>query len=171
MMSNMTDNDKQDEERYDVIHEFIMNNDTGISKEHHYRDAREFLVHITKFYDIFSKLKSESFCYINTKQITNKEDQLKIMKETLYTNNEFNTGKLELKQYCVKFLQEDRDEYSIVKKIIDIYNFKNRPLNYKQIQIIKNQLEFYLINEFNYLKKLSSLMMKNGNNKTNYNSI
>ena len=172
----MTDNEKQEEERYDIIHDFIMNkdNDSGISTDQHYKDAREFLVYITEFYDTFSKLRSESFCSIRTKQITNKEDQLKIMKETIFTNSEFKTGLSNIKQFHDKFMEEDRDEYSVVRLIFETYNYKQINISYPQIQNIKDLLEFYLsgdiktmsngdqneIDYFNYLKQLSLLGKK-----------
>lgn len=172
----MTDNDKQEEERYDIIHDFIMNkdNDSGISTDQHYKDAREFLVYITKFYDTFSKLRTESFCYIKTKQITNNDDRLKIMEKTIFTNSEFKTGLSIIKQFHDKFLHDDRDEYSVVRLIFEIYNYKKINISYPQIQNIKNLLEFYLsgdiktmsngdqneIEYFNYLKQLSLLGKK-----------
>lgn len=171
----MTDDDKE-EERYDIIHDFIMNkdNDTGISTDQHYKDAREFLVYITKFYDTFSKLRTESFCYIKTNQIFNKEDRLKIMKKIIFTNSEYNTELSNIKQFYDKFLHEDRDEYSVVRLIFEIYNYKKINISYPQIQNIKNLLEFYLsgdiktmsnedkneIEYHNYLKQLSLLEKK-----------
>ena len=83
----MTDNDKQEEERYDIIHDFIMNNDSGISTDQHYKDARDFLVYITKFYDTFSELRTEAFSYIKTNKIFNNEDRLEIMKKIIFTNS------------------------------------------------------------------------------------
>ena len=79
----MSNNNKQEEERYHIIHDFIMNkdNDSGISTDQHYKDAREFLVYITKFYDTFSKLRTEASCYIRMNQIFNKEERLKTMKK------------------------------------------------------------------------------------------
>ena len=172
----MTDNEKEEEERYDIIHDFIMNkdNDSGISTDQHYKDAREFLVYITEFYDTFSKLRSQSFCDIRTNQITNKDDQLKIMQKTIFTNSEFKTGLSNIKQFYSKFMEEDRDEYSVVKLIFEIYNYKKINISYPQIQNIKNLLEFYLtgdiktmsngdkneIEYFNYLKQLSLLVKK-----------
>ena len=172
----MTDNEKEEEERYDIIHDFIMNkdNDSGISTDQHYKDAREFLVYITEFYDTFSKLRSQSFCDIRTNQITNKDDQLKIMQKTIFTNSEFKTGLSNIKQFYSKFMEEDRDEYSVVKLIFEIYNYKKINISYPQIQNIKNLLEFYLtgdiktmsngdkneIEYFNYLKQLSLLGKK-----------
>ena len=172
----MSNNNKQEEERYDIIHDFIMNkdNDSGISTDQHYKDAREFLVYITEFYDTFTKLRSQSFCDIRTNQITNKEDQLKIMQKTIFTNSEFNTGLSNIKQFHDKFLYEDRDEYSVVKLIFEIYNYKKINISYPQIQNIKNLLEFYLsddiktmsngdqneIEYYNYLKQLSLLGKK-----------
>ena len=170
----MTDNEKQEEERYDIIHNFIMNNDSEISTDQHYKDAREFLVYITKFYDTFSKLRSESFCYIKTNQITNKEDRLKIMEKIIFTNSEFKTELSNIKQFYDKFLQEDRDEYSVVGLIFQIYNYKQINISYPQIENIKSLLEFYLsgdiktmsngdkneIDYFNYLKQLSLLGKK-----------
>ncbi len=172
----MTDNYKQEEERYDIIHDFIMNkdNDSGISTDQHYKDAREFLVHITKFYDTFSKLRTESFSYITTNKIFNNEDRLKIMKKIIFTNSEYNTGLSNIKQFYVNLLHEDRDEYSVVKLIFEIYNYKKININYPQIENIKNLLEFYLsgdiktmsngdkneIEYFNYLKQLSLLGKK-----------
>lgn len=172
----MTDNDKQEEERYDKIHDFIMNkdNDSGISTDQHYKDAREFLVYITNFYDTFTKLRNESFCYIKTKQIVNEEDRLKIMKKIIFTNSEYKTGLSNIKQFYDKFLHEDRDKYSIVRLIFEIYNYKKINIIYRQIENIKDLLEFYLsgdiktmsngdeneIEYFNYLKQLSLLGKK-----------
>lgn len=170
----MTDNNKQEEERYDIIHDFIMNNDSGISTDQHYKDAREFLVYITKFYDTFSKLRTESFSYIKTNNIFNNEDRVKIMEKTIFTNSEFKTELSNIKQFYDNFLHEDRDEYSVVKLIFETYNYKKINISYPQIQNIKNLLEFYLsgdiktmsngdqneIEYFNYLKQLSLLGKK-----------
>jgi len=173
----MTDNNKQEEEeRYDIIHDFIINkdNDLGISTDQHYKDAREFLVYITKFYDTFSKLRTESFCYIRTNEITNNEDRLKIMEKTIFTNSEFKTGLSNIKQFYDNFLHEDRDEYSIVRLIFETYDYKKINISYPQIENIKDLLEFYLsgdiktmsngdeneIEYFNYLKQLSLLGKK-----------
>ena len=172
----MTDNDKQEEERYDIIHDFIMNkdNDSGISTDQHYKDAREFLVYITKFYDTFSKLRTESFYYIRMNQITNNEDRLKMMEKTIFNNSEFKTGLSNIKQFHDKLLHEDRDEYSVVRLIFEIYNYKKINISYPQIENIKDLLEFYLtgdiktmsngdkneIEYFNYLKQLSLLGKK-----------
>jgi len=167
----MTDNNKQEEERYDIIYDFIKNNDSGISTDQHYKDAREFLVYITKFYDTFSKLRTDSFCYIKTNQIFDKEE---IMKKIIFTNSEYNTGLSNIKQFYDNFLHEDRDEYSVVKLIFEIYNYKKINISYPQIENIKNLLEFYLsgdiktmsngdkneIEYYNYLKKLSFLGKK-----------
>jgi len=71
-MSNITDDHKQEEKKDDEFYEFIKNNYVETSTDQHYKDAREFLVHITKFYDIFIKVRSE---FIETNQISNKEDQ------------------------------------------------------------------------------------------------
>ena len=106
----MTEDKKKEEERYDIIYDFIKNNDSGISTDQHYKDAREFLVYITKFYDTFSKLRTESFSYIKTNNIFNNEDRLKIMEETIFTNSEFKTELSNIKQFYDKFLHEDRDE-------------------------------------------------------------
>ena len=71
-------------------------------------------------------------------------------------------------------MEEDRDEYSVVKLIFEIYNYKKINISYPQIQNIKNLLEFYLtgdiktmsngdkneIEYFNYLKQLSLLVKK-----------
>ena len=172
----MSNNNKQEEERYDIIHDFIMNkdNDSGISTDQHYKDAREFLVYITEFYDTFSKLRSQSFCDIRTNQITNKEDQLKIMQKIIFTNSEYITGLSNIKQFYDKFLREDRDKYSVVKLIFEIYNYKKINISYPQIENIKDLLEFYLsgdiktmsngdkneIEYYNYLKQLSLLGKK-----------
>jgi hypothetical protein len=172
------ENDANEEERYNIIHEFIVNNDEVKSKKQHFKDAREFLVPITNYEIIFSKLRGDAISYIKMNKITNKEDQLRIMKKTLHTNDDFNTIRLELKQFCNKFLQKDRDEYSLVKKIIIIYNYNEyKNVTYQQIRNIKNHLELYLtddietmsngdkneIDEYYYLKQLS-LLMKNRNN-------
>jgi hypothetical protein len=172
----MADNNKQEEERHDIIHDFIMNkdNDSGISTDQHYKDAREFLVYITKFYDTFSKLRTEASSYIRMNQIFNKEDQVKTMKKIIFTNSEYITGLSNIKQFYNKFIQEDRDEYSVVRLIFEIYNYKKINISYPQIQNIKNLLEFYLsgdiktmsngdkneIEYFNYLKQLSLLGKK-----------
>lgn len=174
----MTDNNNQEEEeeRYDIIHDFIMNkdNDLGISTDQHYKDAREFLVYITEFYDTFSKLRSQSFCDIRTNQITNKDDQLKIMQKTIFTNSEFKTGLSNIKEFYSKFMKEDRDEYSVVGLIFQTYNYKKINISYPQIENIKDLLEFYLsgdiktmsngdkneIEYYNYLKQLSLLGKK-----------
>lgn len=184
-MSNITDDHKQEEKKDDEFYEFIKNNYVETSTDQHYKDAREFLVHITKFYDIFIKVRSE---FIETNQISNKEDQQILFRETLSSSSEYIAGQLELTQYCVKLLQEDRDKYSVVKKIIDIYKIidNNKKFNLKKLketEQIKEHLEFYLtgdvetmcnedpneIEEFNRLKQFSIMannIMKNRNNKT-----
>lgn len=176
--------DKQEQDRYDIIHNFMMNNYTEVSTEQHYKDAREFLVYITKFYDIFSKLRTEILYDMRDFPYNNQPQKAqKIMKDTLFNNNEFNTDFANVKEFCDKFLQEDRDEYSVVRKIIEIYNFKKINIGYLQIQNIKNLLEFYLtgdvetmcksgdkdeIDEFNYLKQLSLMANKSGKRNTKY---
>jgi hypothetical protein len=169
-------NDKQEEERYDIIHDFIMNNDSGISTDQHYKDARDFLVYITKFYDTFSELRTEAFSYIKTNKIFNNEDRLEIMKKIIFTNSEYNTELSNIKQFYDNFLHEDRDEYSVVKLIFETYNYKKINISYPQIENIKDLLEFYLsgdiktmsngdeneIEYFNYLKQLSLLGKKKG---------
>lgn len=170
----MTDDKKQEEERYDIIYDFIKNNDSGISTDQHYKDAREFLVYITKFYDTFSKLRTKAFSYIKTNNIFNNEDRLKIMEKTIFTNSEFKTELSNIKQFYDEFSHEDRDEYSVVRLIFDIYNYKKINISYPQIENIKDLLEFYLsgdiktmsngdkneIEYFNYLKQLSLLGKK-----------
>ena len=189
-MSNITHDCKQEEERKsDEFYEFTKNNYVETSSDQHYKDAREFLVHVAKFYHAFTKLRSEFIRYIETNQISNKEDQQKIFKITFNSNREYIIGKLELIDYCNKFLQEDRDEYSVVRKLFDIYKIiDNNNLNLKrlkEIEQIKEHLEFYLtgdvetmcngdpnkIEEFNKLKQFSimaNIFMKNRNesNKT-----
>jgi hypothetical protein len=107
-------------------------------------------------------------------QIFNKEDQVKTMKKIIFTNSEYITGLSNIKQFYNKFIQEDRDEYSVVRLIFEIYNYKKINISYPQIQNIKNLLEFYLsgdiktmsngdkneIEYFNYLKQLSLLGKK-----------
>jgi len=168
--------DKQEEERYDIIYDFIKNNDSGISTDQHYKDARDFLVYITKFYDTFSKLRTEAFSYIKTNKIFNNEDRLKIMEKTIFTNSEFKTELSNIKQFYDNFLHEDRDEYSVVRLIFETYNYKKINISYPQIENIKDLLEFYLsgdiktmsngdeneIEYFNYLKQLSLLGKKKG---------
>ena len=169
--------DKQEEERYDVIHDFMMNNYTETSTEQHYKDAREFLVYIAKFYDTYNKIRTETLH--DMRHIPYSDQRRKIMRDALFTNSDFNTGISNIKQFYVKFLRgEDRDEYSVVRKIIEIYDYNK--ITYNQIQNIKNLLELYLtgdvetmcngdkdeIEEFNYLKQLSFAMknaMKSGN--------
>ena len=118
------ENDANEEERYNIIHEFIVNNDEVKSKKQHFKDAREFLVYITKFYDTFSELRTEAFSYIKTNNIFNNEDRLKIMEKTIFTNSEFKTELSNIKQFYDNFLHEDRDEYSVVRLIFETYNYK-----------------------------------------------
>ena len=185
-MSNIADDSKQNEERDDEVYEFIKKNYVETSNEQHCKDAREFLVHIKKFYDVFINARNEFLNYIKTNQITNKETQQKIFKETLRTSSEYIAAQLELVQYCDKFLQEDRDEYSVVKKIIKTYKIidddkKFNLKSFKETEQIKELLDFYLtgdvetmcngnpneIEEFNRLKQFSLMannFMKNRNN-------
>jgi hypothetical protein len=176
------------EERIDELYEFIKKNYVETSADQHYKDSREFLVYITKFHDAFIKVRSEFRFYIETNQISNKEDKQKIFKYALYSNSDYNARKLEFRQYCNEFLKEDRDEYSVVRKIIDIYKIinDNNNLNLKhfeELEQIKDYLEFYLtgdeetmcknadedeIAEFKHLKELSlavNRFMRNRNNQ------
>jgi len=177
-MSNINDDNKQEDERKsDEFYDFIKNNYVETSSDQNCKDARESLVYVAKFYDAFVKVRSEFRHYIETNQISNKEDHQKIFKYALYSNSEYNARKLELRQYCDEFLKEDRDEYSVVRKIIDIYKIidhnNNNNLNlkrFKELEQIKDHLEFYLtgdeetmcknadedeIAEFRYFKQLS----------------
>jgi hypothetical protein len=175
-MSNIDDyNKEEDERKSEEFYYFIKNNYVETSSDQNCKDARESLVYVAKFYDAFVKVRSEFRCYIEMNHNLNKEDKQKIFKYALYSNSEYNARKLELKQYCEEFLKKDRDEYSVVRKIIDIYKIIDDDNNinlkrFKELEQIKDHLEFYLtgdeetmcknadedeIAEFRYLKQLS----------------
>ncbi len=68
--------------------------------------------------------------------------------ETLFDSSEFNKARLELRKYRGKFLREYRDEYSVVNKLMDIYNDKDINIeSTKQAKLIKDQLDSYLGNK------------------------
>jgi hypothetical protein len=186
-MSDITDDFKQNEERDDEVYEFMKKNYVETSTDQHCKDAREFVVYIKKIYDAFNNVRSEFMNYIRTNQISNKETLQILFRETLISNSEYIATRLELVQYCDKFLQEERDEFSVVKKIIKVYqivddNKKINLKNLKEVEQIKEQLEFYLtgdvetmcngdptkIEEFNRLKQFSIMannFLKNRNNE------
>ena len=132
----------------DEFRNFILNNYEKTSTEQHYDDAIEFFVYISKYYDIFNKLRDDFIRYIEINKITNKEQQHKLFDETLFASSEFNKARLELRKYRGKFLREYRDEYSVVNKLMDIYNDKDINIeSTKQAKLIKDQLDSYLGNK------------------------
>ncbi len=142
IIESKIDHKQQLEDKWKKIIEFSMKiyKDRlvlGISNEQHYKDAREFLVPITKFYELYNKLKNEAV--EKRKQTINVKDRMEINKDVEFktkNNNEI----IELHKNWDKFVNEDRDEYSFVKKIIEIY----KTITYNHVQNIKNHLEFYL---------------------------
>ena len=129
----------------DEFRNFILNNYEKTSTEQHYDDAVEFFVYISKYYDIFNKHRDDFIRYIEINKITNKEQQHKMFDDILCDSSEFNTARLELRKYRSKFLREYRDEYSVVNKLMDIYNYKDINIeSTKQAKLIKDQLDSYL---------------------------
>ncbi len=129
----------------DEFRNFILNNYEKTSTEQHYDDAVEFFVCISKYYNIFNKLRDDFIRYIEINKITNKEQQHKMFDDILCDSSEFNTARLELRKYRSKFLREYRDEYSVVNKLMDIYNYKDINIeSTKQAKLIKDQLDSYL---------------------------
>jgi hypothetical protein len=115
----------------------------GLSKDQHFDDAEELLALITKIKNIFDKLRKVAFDDIKTKKITDKEEQLKIIKQTL-NDKEFKSTRLDLGRFSDNFLTRDRDDnFSLVKKILQMYNLKKN-LTYNNIQDIIGHLEIYL---------------------------
>ena len=129
----------------DEFRNFILNNYEKTSTEQHYDDAVEFFGCISKYYDIFNKHRDDFYRYIEINKITNKELQRKMFDDILCDSSEFNTARLELRKYRSKFLREYRDEYSVVNKLMDIYNYKDINIeSTKQAKLIKDQLDSYL---------------------------
>ena len=143
IMSNIT----QDQIDTDISN-FMINSSKnsailGLSKDQHFDDAEELLALITKIKNIFDKLRKVAFDDIKTKKITDKEEQLKIIKQTL-NNKEFKSARLDLGRFSDNFLTRDRDDnFSLVKKILQIYNLKKN-LTYNNIQDIIGHLDIYL---------------------------
>ena len=129
----------------DEFRNFILNNYEKTSTEQHYDDAVEFFGCISKYYDIFNKHRDEFYRYIEINKFTNKEQQHKMFDDILRDSSEFNTARLELRKYRSKFLREYRDEYSVVNKLMDIYNYKDINIeSTKRVKLIKDQLDSYL---------------------------
>ena len=115
----------------------------GLSKDQHFDDAEELLALITKIKNIFDKLRKVAFDDIKTKNITDKEEQLKIIKQSL-NDKDFKVARLDIGRFSDNFLTRDRDDnFSLVKKILQMYNLKKN-LTYNNIQDIIGHLEIYL---------------------------
>ena len=115
----------------------------GLSKDQHFNDAEELLKLVTNLKNIFDKLRKVAFDDIKTKKITDKEEQLKIIKQTL-NDKEFKSTRLDLGRFSDNFLTRDRDDnFSLVKKILQMYNLKKN-LTYNNIQDIIGHLDIYL---------------------------
>jgi len=142
-MSNIT----QDQIDTDISN-FMINSSKnsailGLSKDQHFNDAEELLKLVTNLKNIFDKLRKVAFDDIKTKKITDKEEQLKIIKQTL-NDKEFKSTRLDLGRFSDNFLTRDRDDnFSLVKKILQMYNLKKN-LTYNNIQDIIGHLEIYL---------------------------
>ena len=120
----------------------------GLSKDQHFNDAEELLKLVTNLKNIFDKLRKVAIDDIKTKNITNREDQLKIMNQTLNTK-EFTLASKEIFKFSNNFLNQVRDDnFSLVKKIIQMYNTKTN-LTYNTIQNIIGHLELYLTDKIN----------------------
>ena len=129
----------------DEFRNFILNNYEKTSTEQHYDDAVEFFRCISKYYDIFNKHRDDFYRYIEINKITNKELQRKMFDDILCDSSEFDTARFELFKCRSKFLREYRDEYSVVNKLMDIYNYKDINIeSTKRVKLIKDQLDSYL---------------------------
>lgn len=132
----------------DEFRNFILNNYEKTSTEQHNNDAVEFFGCISKYYDIFNKHRDDFYRYIDINKITNKELQRKMFDDILCDSSEFDIARFELFKCRSKFLREYRDEYSVVNKLMDIYNYKD--LNFestKRVKLIKDQLDSYLLDK------------------------
>jgi hypothetical protein len=72
----------------------------GLSKDQHFNDAEELLKLVTNLKNIFDKLRKVAFDDIKTKNITNREDQLKIIKQSLNTK-EFTLASKEIFKFSI----------------------------------------------------------------------
>jgi len=114
----------------------------GLSIQTHFNDAQEYLTQLKKLTSIYIKIQKED----NENNINPNEEislvNLRIIKMFRY-DNEFTTAILGFKEINKKFSIENRDEeYSIVKKIIKTYNFKN--ITPVIMYLIEGLLERYL---------------------------
>lgn len=129
----------------DEFRNFILNNYEETTTEQHYNDAGEFFACISKYYDIFNKLRDDFIRYIDINKITDKGQQHEMFNDILCDSSEYDAARLELKNYRSKFSCEYRDEYSVVNKLIDIYNYKDINIqSTKQAKLIIDQLDSYL---------------------------
>ena len=121
----MEKQEKQDNQTRIEIHAFIIKNNIkaaalGLSQEHNTDDAKEYLIATNTILNAIYVVKKQ---YILEMKKTNKgPDSIKCYKDIIVQDNEYKSAFQEVNKLYTKYKNEIKDEFSIVKKLVELGN-------------------------------------------------
>lgn len=137
--------EKQDNQTRLEIHAFIIKNNIkaaalGLSQEHNTDDAKEYLIATNTILNAIYVVKKQ---YILEMKNTNKgPDSIKCYKDIIVQDNEYKSAFQEVNKLYTKYKNEIKDEFSIVKKLVELGNIADMTIPQWLIQ--RDMLNLYI---------------------------
>ena len=141
----MEKQEKQDNQTRIEIHAFIIKNNIkaaalGLSQEHNTDDAKEYLIATNTILNAIYVVKKQ---YILEMKKTNKgPDSIKCYKDIIVQDNEYKSAFQEVNKLYTKYKNEIKDEFSIVKKLVELGNIADMTIPQWLIQ--RDMLNLYI---------------------------